>query len=148
VKPQEGEDLFADLARGLAVVVQIEGVRARRVVDERHGEIAREGPGDQQVKRVVQARELLPASPDEEQRYVRWEIVDGRTSRFFAISWICSSRSLMASSFRLLVAGCWLLVAGCWSLAVGRGNTSRKMQKPPGRSAATASFSERLYDFW
>src|ERR1700736_2011775 len=76
MKPHEGDDLFDDFARRLTVVVQVECVRASRVVYERHGEIAREGLGEKQVERVVQARELLSASPDDEQRHVAWKIGD------------------------------------------------------------------------
>src|SRR5439155_7010483 len=51
VKLHGPEDLPDDLARGLAVIEQIEGVRTRAVIDERHRQIARQRVGQESVKR-------------------------------------------------------------------------------------------------
>jgi len=53
VKLHGPEDLPDDLARGLAVIEQIEGVRTRAVIDERHRQIARQRVGQESVKRFV-----------------------------------------------------------------------------------------------
>jgi hypothetical protein len=51
MKPHEGQYFSDDLARGFASVHQIKGVRRRRVVNERDGQIVNQRLGEEAVDR-------------------------------------------------------------------------------------------------
>ena len=60
VRLQETQDLPDDIARGGAVVGDVEGVRPGRMVDEGHGPIVADGPRQERIERGVQPRKLVP----------------------------------------------------------------------------------------
>jgi hypothetical protein len=74
--PHERQYLRDYLASGLAVMKQIERVRGRGVIRERHGQIARHRRGQETIERVVQMRTLVLTRPRDEQRDIRREVGD------------------------------------------------------------------------
>ena len=76
LRRQEIQHLPDDPARGLAVVQQIEQVRAIRVVHQSDWPVQRQRSSEKAINRVVQVRELLLARADDEQRQILAEIVE------------------------------------------------------------------------
>src|SRR5215216_5087129 len=77
MKPQERQDLPDDLARGLAVMEQVEGVRSLGMIHDRQGEIASQGLDHETVERFVQARTLVSTGSGNEQRQIPRKVLDG-----------------------------------------------------------------------
>ena len=66
VRLQEGQDLPDDIARGGAVIHDVEGMRPRGVIDEGHGPIVANGSCQERVERGVQSRRLVTTRAGQE----------------------------------------------------------------------------------
>lgn len=64
MESHKGQRLSDDLASGLAVIKDIEGMRGGGVIHDGDGQIARQGFGDEKVNRFVQLRGVMSGSRD------------------------------------------------------------------------------------
>ena len=72
MEAQKGEYVSDYLARGFAVVAQVEGVRRVGVIHERHGQVVCQRFAQETIKRFVQAgKRILPRTRDEQRQRLR-----------------------------------------------------------------------------
>src|SRR5258705_6443299 len=77
VEPQERQHLLGDAARHRAVLVALECVGTRGVVDESQRKVQRQRAGRELIQGGVDAGKLLQARADDEERHVGGQLLDG-----------------------------------------------------------------------
>src|ERR1051325_10881574 len=77
MKPHKPEYASNNLARGFAIMQQVEGVRGLRVIREGNGQIAGQRLGHEAVDGFIQMRHFVAACSDDEEGRALWKIGDG-----------------------------------------------------------------------